>query len=95
MRVEQLLAQTQGNAAKRQIRREFGFIGTKDAQRHGDRLKLRVEQTQHAGSICESLIEFCSSIKELSVRVEEVQIPMATQSLAQLASVLGPAATVM
>ena len=91
VRVEQLLAQTQGNAAKEQIRREFGFIGTKDAQRHGDRLKLRVEQTQHAGSICESLIEFCSSIKELSVRVEEVQIP----TVVQPAGVRGPAAVVM
>jgi hypothetical protein len=95
VRVEQLLAQTQGKAAKEHIQREFGFIGTKDAQRHGDRLKLRVEQTEHAGSICESLIEFCSSIKELSVRVEEVQIPTATQSLVQLAGVRGPGAIVM
>ena len=40
---------------------------------------------------CESLIEFCSSIKELSVRVEEVQIP----TVVQPAGVRGPAAVVM
>jgi hypothetical protein len=37
------------------------------------------------------LIEFCSSIKELSVRVEEVQIP----TVVQPAGVRGPAAVVM
>jgi hypothetical protein len=82
--------------AKKHIQQEFGFIGTKDAQTHADRLTLRVEQTQHAASVVDGLIELCSSIRELSVSVEEVerltrlQLPSSMQH-----GVGGPAATVM
>jgi hypothetical protein len=96
VRVERMMANATGAVAKKHIQQEFGFIGTKDAQTHADRLTLRVEQTQHAASVVDGLIELCSSIRELSVSVEEVerltrlQLPSSMQH-----GVGGPAATVM
>ena len=94
VRVEQMLTSAQTERAKEQIRRDFGFVGTKDAQRHADRLTLRVEQTQQASSIAEGIIEICSTIKELSTPVREVQLDTALPSTVQR-GVGGPAAKVL
>ena len=51
MRVERMVANAASAAAKKHVEREFGFVGSKDAQAHADRLTLRVEQTQHAASV--------------------------------------------
>ena len=98
-RVESMLSAAQGESAKDHIRREFGFKGTKDAQRHADRLTLRVEQLDHAQAICGSigsggLIDLCSSIRELSVPVAEVQ-PVTEMPSSVQRGVSGPAAVVM
>jgi hypothetical protein len=80
--------------AAEQIRCEFGYIGTKDAQRHADRLTLRVEQTQYAGLINDGLLEFGSSVKELSCPVLEVELDTEMPSWMQH-GVGGPAAKVL
>jgi hypothetical protein len=94
-----MLSAAQGESAKDHIRREFGFKGTKDAQRHADRLTLRVEQLDHAQAICGpigsgGLIDLCSSIRELSVPVAEVQ-PVTEMPSSVQRGVSGPAAVVM
>ena len=99
VRVQSMLSAAQGESAKDHIRREFGFKGTKDAQRHADRLTLRVEQLDHAQAICGSigsggLIDLCSSIRELSVPVAEVQ-PVTEMPSSVQRGVSGPAAVVM
>ena len=97
VRVSQMLsnAEAQGPPeAAEQIRCEFGYIGTKDAQRHADRLTLRVEQTQYAGLINDGLLEFGSSVKELSCPVLEVELDTEMPSWMQH-GVGGPAAKVL
>jgi hypothetical protein len=97
VRVSQMLsnAKAQGPPeAAEQIRCEFGYIGTKDAQRHADRLTLRVEQTQYAGLINDGLLEFGSSVKELSCPVLEVELDTEMPSWMQH-GVGGPAAKVL
>ena len=88
-------AEAQGPpGAAEQIRCEFGYLGTKDAQRHADRLTLRVEQTQYAGAINDGLIEFGSSVRELSCPVLEVELDTEMPSWMQH-GVGGPAAKVL
>ena len=96
VRVSQMLsnAEAQGPGAAEQIRCEFGYLGTKDAQRHADRLTLRVEQTQYAGTINDGLIEFGSSVRELSCPVLEVELDTDMPSWMQH-GVGGPAAKVL
>ena len=88
-------AEAQGApGAAEQTRCEFGYLGTKDAQRHADRLTLRVEQTQYAGAINDGLIEFGSSVRELSCPVLEVELDTEMPSWMQH-GVGGPAAKVL
>ena len=97
VRVSQMLSNAEAHGppgAAEQIRCEFGYLGTKDAQRHADRLTLRVEQTQYAGTINDGLIEFGSSVKELSCPVLEVELDTDMPSWMQH-GVGGPAAKVL
>ena len=97
VRVSQMLSNAEAHGAPgaaEQIRCEFGYLGTKDAQRHADRLTLRVEQTQYAGTINDGLIEFGSSVRELSCPVLEVELDTDMPSWMQH-GVGGPAAKVL
>ena len=94
VRVEQMLSDAEAPGAKEQILKEYGYVGMKDAQRHGDRLTLRVEQPQYAGSIVDGLIEIGSTIRELSAPVLEVEVDTEMPGWTQR-GVGGPAATIL
>ena len=53
------------------LKQEYGFIGSKDVQRHEDRLGVRQVQTEYVGTIAEELMRIATSIKHQRVEVSQ------------------------
>ena len=72
--VDVMLSECASESQRKDVKTQYGYLGEKDAQRHADRLQLRVEQTRHAGSLGSEIQDFCSRIKELSIAIPEVEL---------------------
>ena len=73
-RVDKLLEEAGSEARKEAIRKEYGYVSTKQAKRHGERVTLRMEQVSQVGKVKPGLIELCSQIKHYRSEVPEVSV---------------------
>ena len=68
------VAATDFNGAQsKQIRREYGFLDERGANRHQDRLALRDVTVGHASKVL-ALREICAAAKELACEVVELPV---------------------